>query len=506
MVDRTDILTSIHGRQAGLNSDDELVVNGKVHLGLTEEQAANTNIKGVAGLTASGSFVDLYGLDSGNMTINELKKAFDAGRFYGDQVDRFASVFNRVNTTRIQASYIPSGGSASGKRRMLTYLPIKIGSGDRNTLRLILENQFFDVGTAGMPPVANSNAVAVTGMQIQKSTGGAIVQLTKGGSGTFTMAATDYHIRLDELSPAAFGVSKFTVGDTYYAQIEVEVDYNQYFVQREVNDAGTTQGYIFDPAINVWNKSNAGQPSAPSWSSGSFSTAFQVVGMGVIAVGKFISGDPLVLAGAGDSIFANGNGGSGTASYFMKLLIDNNIAGCQIGRVGGSTSSLTAGDRSTHLFQYSNSAIEEYNTNNDSETLSQLQIRSQTAWSAIRAAAIKSPRNNKYFIIRPYLLLKTDSSNVPNVNWNAGGKISQYNAWLESQKGLIDGPDIVVDPSIGPAGTIRLSTVGKDVPDSDYHKWGVGMNGDSSGTKVHPSYSAAPILAANVLPALPSLN
>lgn len=61
MVDRTDILTSIHGRQAGLNSDDELVVNGKVHLGLTEEQAANTSIIAPAGADNNGGIYDADG-------------------------------------------------------------------------------------------------------------------------------------------------------------------------------------------------------------------------------------------------------------------------------------------------------------------------------------------------------------------------------------------------------------------------------------------------------------
>lgn len=453
----------------------------------------------------------LNGNGSLSLNVKELVKAFDAGRFYGDQVDRFASVYNRVNTSKVLANYIPSGSSASGKRRLLTYHQIKIGSGDRKSLTLVLENQFYDVSTAGMPPVANSNSMLITGLQIQRSTGGTIVQMTKGGvgAGTLTLAATDYDIKLDDLSPGQFGLSSFALDSIYYAHVEVEVDYNQYFVAREAADVLGTEGYIYDPAINTWNKTLTSQPSAPAWSVGNISTTQQVIGLGVIAVGKFVTGDPTTLAAFGDSIWANGNGGLGTASYIAKCMADNKIAGCIIGRVGGSTSSMAAGARSMYLTKYANTAAEEYNTNSAAETLAQLQARSQAAWSLIRGAAIASPRNHKFNIMRPYLLIScsTNKSNS-TVFWNAGGKPELYNAWLETQKGLANGPDIVCDPSIGPAGTIRLSLTGKGTLNSDYYRWASNTNQDPDGNNfaVHPSPNGAAILSGNMTPYLPVLS
>lgn len=103
MVDRTDILTSIHGRQAGLNSDDELVVNGKVHLGLTEEQAANTNIVGPAGADLNGNIYDAAGNEiklSGEMALN-AKVGNNKSYYYnaGTVQDRGGNGGDRVLTT-----------------------------------------------------------------------------------------------------------------------------------------------------------------------------------------------------------------------------------------------------------------------------------------------------------------------------------------------------------------------------------------------------------------------
>ncbi len=441
---------------------------------------------------------------------SELIKAFNSGRFYGADVDRFASIYNRVNTARLQASYIPSGSSAAGKRRLLTYHRVKIGSGDRKSLTLVLENQFYDVSTAGMPPVANANSMLVTGLRMQRSTGGTIVQLTRGGvgAGSLTLAATDFDIKLDDVSPGQFGLSSFALDSEYFVQVEVEVDYNQFFVVREGADIFGTEGYVYDPAINTWNTALTNQPSAPAWSVGNSSTVQQVIGYGVIVVGKFVSGDPVTIAAFGDSIWANGNGGLGTASYIGKLFLDQKIAGCIIGRVGGSTTSMQSGARSMYLTKYGNTGAEEYNTNSSGETLAQLQARSQTAWSLIRGAAIASPRNHKFNILRPYLLLACSTNKATStVFWNAGGKPELYNEWLETQEGLSNGPDIVFDPSIGPAGTIRRSLTGKGVLNSDYYRWADNTNQDPDGAgfAVHPSPNGAAICAGNMAPFIPVL-
>ncbi|BEV07977.1 hypothetical protein [Methylophilus sp. DW102] len=515
---RSAILTGIEFtvNAAITAADSVLVALGKLQKQITDHladskghlnamQKGNSNIAGTAGLSASGSLIALDGSDTGAMTLKELKKAFDAGRFFGPPRALLASRNNRPNTSRRQMTYTPSGQPTSGKRRMLTYQYHVIGSGDRKTLQVIIDNFFFDGNATGGQGVATGNAITVCSVSAQIAVANSpIINFTKGGLSTWTVANGEKESITDEM------LGNFPNGTAYMVRVEIEVDYNQYVPCMEVADTSNAlTATLYDPAINTWNKNSTSYQWGPSWSTGTAGNTTNVIGMGVQLVGKFadsVVGEPMVLCGFFDSIGQNGHDGTGQTSYFYRLLQQYGIAGGSVGRIGGQSDIVTANAYGTYLVKYSNCGMEEFGTNTVSgtETLAQLQARCLATWAAIRAAVLPAPKNNPYFLFRTYLLLNTNSGNTApaSAKWNAGGMVELFNAWLETVKGTPTGPDYVIDPSIGSGGSLRKSTSGKGTLNSDYYLWGAGLTLEG----LHVASPGATIAAANVNAQLPSYS
>lgn len=367
---------------------------------------------------------------------------------------RAASMYNRMSnstTTSVVGS----------TREHVTYKRHRIGSTDFRDLVILLDNYYFQAAS-----IASAGTVTVLGVWIQQGTAGTRVQLTKGGSTTWSLSGATYDNILDPVPPSVFGLAKWSKGEVYIIQVQLSIPAGQAVALGEFSDAGYTEGRFYDPAVTTWDQ-NSGQ--TPTFTGTAPTTNF---GCSPIVLGHPVGGDFKCWAGFGDSIFAQGS----STGYFTKTLIDNQVAGIQVGRSGGTWIPFYSDARGSHLAKYCTMAIEQCGTNPlTGQALGTSQTQAQSTWTAIRAAAAANPsRSITFKILRMPLLMKTGPSwgslaaqTTITSGWGSGEIAEQFNDWLETQVGVAGAIDAFTRVDLGSTPIRGNTTKG----DPDYYKW-----------------------------------
>ena len=338
-----------------------------------------------------------------------------------------------------------------------------IGSGDMNLLRVRLDGwaikSDFTCGGFG-------NDVPITYANVEIN--GIVKQLTWGGATSITIANGAVGQYSDPLLPSDFGLSTFARNSQVWIKYQLDFTTGQTCPILNTTDTGLTEGRWFDPASGaVVNLTGAGALSYTGTTTATFGAAFLLVGTYSSAV------EPITYAMSGDSIFNRG----GLASYGAWVLAHNSsayVSGITFGRSGG-TSDLIVNypTQIGSLIGLCSELVDEYGTNNVGiQTLAQMQTATFAAWAAYRA--LKATGTRPFKLHRVYLLCFTTGTftstagQTVTAKWGSGEQVEQFNAWLLTQVGVGDGPDKVVDATVGASGTIRANTTLGNV---DYYKW-----------------------------------
>lgn len=521
MVDRTDILTSIHGRQAGLNSDDELVVNGKVHLGLTEAQSQNPNVTSVAGIGngviydengnavgpvsisgrfqynqtvtavlapgwsvtgyqwtrdgtnisgATSSTYTLVGADIGKAVTVKVSGLTYTGQdgetviYTGPKLLRFATAFNKLASGSV-------GVASGGERRVAARMHRPIGSSAKKSLQVVANNFFLSgIDALTVPPTA----LTVVGCYIEGNNRS--VRVSWGGNFTPTFSAGAADIPSDEVLPSQFGLANFNRDRVMYLRIEVSVpDGGNIPVSEGVESLSNCRSY-YASAGSVDNLSGTGTMTFTGTTSATFELPFLIVGEDVDTAadaGSFI--------GLGDSLFAQG----GPSSYFHQACAgsgSNYISGCSISKVGAVANLWTANATTLGKFiKYANRVNEEFGTNMVGSSLSSIQTALQTVWSGLKANKSTHPQARDLVILRSPLMNRTTDvtgATVHSATWNAGGIVEQLNDWLATQEAQVNGFNVFVANLIDSPNLMRRGAGTKGVADSDFYKWLATVTGE----------------------------
>lgn len=388
---------------------------------------------------------------------------------------RFASTMNRVATATTSVEASP--------RRLVTFKQATIGSSDFASLAVLLDNYFYQVNGA----IGSAGIVTVNGIWLQSLSGGTIARLTKAGQATWSVDGDTIDNVTDSILPTVFGLTTFGRNTDWVIRSDINLPVGSTAALLEGTDAGLPEGTFYDPAVNTWQDSN-GYAFVPSFDPPVDANNF---GSPTILLGIPVGGDARTYSLVGDSIFAQGN----RSSYGCVALKRSNMAGCQIGRGGASSSVLGQGSKATHLLKYCNAVIDEYGTNDDFSGFAGLKALALSAWATIRAAMIPAGSGIKNKIIRVPLLFRTTGSQSGNTTqtvssgWGAGGDVEQFNSWLLSRVG------IEIDQFIDPRSAARYGNVpGTD----DYYKWLADYTYDG----LHPNPAGAAALAAALSPSL----
>lgn len=313
-----------------------------------------------------------------------------------------------------------SGTQTDGLSRM----KITIGSGDRSYLVL----SFYGWNMTAAALTLQPNAYTVVGCYLEKGDGSQSVQVTfDGGSGTKVINAGDTDIQSDRIQPSSFtSTSVFARDSTWFVRLQVRAATgNLPGGTMLYTDLGfpAQVGLRIDPAVYV-SSTVGGTGNMPATGSG-WTDNYKAPYL-PIALGPFVSGDPVTILGIGDSIIA-GAGDNATSvpvhGSFQRALFNTDLAtgaigGCNMGS-SGAVGSLWQGTNAAlgkAYWKYAKHAVEEFGTNEF------LNVGSGTAgqatctlnWTALRAAGIQS-------IVRPLLTPRVTGTSIAAANISGSG-------------------------------------------------------------------------------------
>lgn len=435
--------------------------------------------------------------DLAGTTVNTLRGGAPAES--ATQPLRFASPTN----------FMPQGFNVSDtvKRHVISRQIHYIGSGDMSELRLMLVgwvNGQNSITTQG-------NAVTYTQIFICKEGASAGFNVKFGGQTSVTVYDGQQAVISDPILPSLFGLTKFTRGERYDITIDLPfatggINFPQY---DNMNGAGSGNGYdsgffglTCDPGTTTFDNINS--YGSINWTGPDVGVlGGQVAG---ILLGKFITGDPGVYLGIGDSIVAGVGAGSaageGKGSFFTRSLFPtdgvpsvNPVAGCNAGYSGGlSQVWLNTSNASqmnlVSLSKYANRFIEEYGINSiggagGSGPAATIVADCQSIYKLVRTAA---PVTNgaALKIMRTSLLCKTDASGAnPFSGCGVGDTLDFFNQQIVTAAGSAPGSDAVVNMRTA---IVASQTVGTTAN----FEWAATMTDDG----VHPSEIGHAALAA----------
>lgn len=318
---------------------------------------------------------------------------------------RFSSPTNRTpNNKRVN--------STSTVQRMVTRVPHYIGSGDQFELRPVLNNWCQWLGSTDLP--GNTQTVYNTFMELP---GVSTKRCTYdgGANGTILIDGQDDKVG-DPITPAAFGLAKFTQGTLYYMRHEVEVPAGGTFMSVDTFDANSSGGHVFDPAVTQCT--NIGGSGDLQYNGAVTFTSLLVV---PLMIGKFVSGDPVTWFFVGDSItngvgdtLSNGRGKGYAGRALAGSDWATSIAGCNASKPNGQAAAWSS--RMAKLCKYANNHWEAFGPNNfdntpnaDPSTVGYVLDLSRAIWQSCKDSASTVPGATPQRTFRMKMLPRTDA-------------------------------------------------------------------------------------------------
>lgn len=284
---------------------------------------------------------------------------------------RALSPANIVNAVTLQAS-------SGTQLHQISRQPLWIGSGDADSL-VISFNGWYVNGSGGAVTVMPNDYVVVSArVEAPGATSlGQTVAVTFSGSRTKTITAGTTDNQSDVLTPAMFGLSKFTYGDRYFLRLEISVTTAALKFPTNTTISylsGAGIGLNFDPA--VYNGSTVDSPGFGAVGTGSAGgwTQQQQPYMPIV-LGTFVTGDPATYFGTGDSLVQGQNdssqkghiAGGFVRSLWATDLVSNPNGGITLAASGATApnvwSNTAASTLAAPLMKYCKVLYEEFGTN-----------------------------------------------------------------------------------------------------------------------------------------------
>lgn len=382
-------------------------------------------------------------------------------------------------------------------RRLRSQLVI---GADCTELKLLFTNWY-----AGASAVTdNSNAVDIVKVSLEKVSGGsAYTTVNFSGARTATLSAGQESLLSDSILPAAFGLSKFTRGESYFVRVHDRVASagHAWVSSRDGSTitGATDYALVYDIATaTVGDVDGTGNIA----SSGTGRTAANIAGPIVLC--RPVDASVSVFVAVGDSITEHTSGSQGQIQgWFGASLWDagytngpaagtNPRPGLNLGR-GQSVAALWSTGSYTKLralLQYGNVLIDNYGINGTGTAPSYPEV--QAIWNEARGRAYKK-------IIRHKLLPRTTSTDswatagnqTKVAGYLGGGEFLLFNDFLASQLGV----------------KIDLLILNADVRDTDGDKWlSNGTAAYATGDGLHPNNTTHGLIGANARAAYNSLG
>lgn len=283
---------------------------------------------------------------------------------------RALSPTNVINGVSLNAA-------AGTQLHTLDRMPIWVGSGDADSMVLSFNGWY--VNASGVV-TAMPNDYTVVALRIEPPGATLLSQtvpVTFSGSRSVVVTAGSTDLQCDVLTPAMFGLTKFTRGERYLLRLELAVA-----AAAQKFPTNTTVSYlsgvgialVFDPA--VFNGSSVDVPGVGGISTGSNGgfTQQQQPYMPIV-LGTFVTGDPMTAFGTGDSLVQGQNDSSQKgyiAGGFTRSLLDTDLNANPVGGITMACSGAVAANmwgttNATNLaapfMRYCKVLYEEFGTN-----------------------------------------------------------------------------------------------------------------------------------------------
>lgn len=327
------------------------------------------------------------------------------------------------------------------------HFPYVIGSGDVSGIK------FSDIGwtRTTSTTVDFTNPITIDAAVIHDTINYAPVY--KGGSRTWTITGGDNDSQCDLILPSALGLSKFTLGATYWwkARITLAVaGHNVPFANgRHTGSRTNSQAWWVNPAATFVSTVDAPghftyTGTAPDARTNTYCP---------IMLGNFVTGDPMTVFGVGDSIHQGQGDSTGVLNgfgIFQRAMHDDNtvvrqLASINFNRIGGASSGFNGAtnDRCAYWATYCNTGVLQHGTNDFGTNGTGLAIATmlnsnRTTYTKVRGYGVQK-------IVQVKIGPRTSSTDsfatetnqtATGAGWVSGGDTDLYNTALNSELGV----------------------------------------------------------------------
>ncbi|PZQ46160.1 MAG: hypothetical protein DI551_05635 [Micavibrio aeruginosavorus] len=347
---------------------------------------------------------------------------------------------------------------------------------------------------------------------------GVAVPVTWGGSSSKLIANGDNKIISDEVSASAFGLTKFNRNSTVYVKGRGHVPITDgklpTHLPLEAQISGSQQKWYI-PASTTPSAVNA---------TGAFTFTGTTPGGSNRVHTPFLLGRPVdpdtkVYFGVGDSILMGshdnlntGNNGLYGVGIFQRAMHDGSFANpfpsCNFSLSSMYASAMTgSNDKWAEWCIYANTGLDELLTNdiiNASASLATCQSRCLDIWGKMRSKGISK-------IIRTGLLCYTSSTDsfasnqtVINSDWDAGGKVEQFNSWAQGRVGIEIDAYVELTSILNPSNKRQylMNGTAYRTTDDGLHPYSNGANGignELAGADIRQAFTAVKSIVRNAM-------
>jgi len=319
---------------------------------------------------------------------------------------RMAAVNNTVNNGTM---------TIAGKNRCYIRIPYMIGSGDLSEIKL--SHYGYNMTIGGLS--SNANSFDITLGAIANAAGTVSVPVLYSAGRLLTVAGSAHDVQMDSILPAAFGLSKFTRGDVYWLKMQVDFATAGYLPTAVSFRANGNPGaqYLWVDSASSGVAAGTGVDDPGPFTITGTAASSQGYGYMPVMLGKFVSGDPDVWYGAGDSDL-NSVGDVDTAQwgmgFFTRALLDNGtpsrvLAGFNCAKPSGYITVFRTLTNLAKWSAYCNSGVEECGLNDLGSTTGTLLstatflTQCKAAWAIMRGQGVQK-------VLRTWMLGRLQSS------------------------------------------------------------------------------------------------
>lgn len=403
---------------------------------------------------------------------------------------RAVSAFNR-HPSKAQA-----GSTTYGSRVAMVQEHI-IGSGDVDGIVARLVNFFGAVsGTTNI-----SNTVSIQELYLEHEGLNMTKPMAFGGNQGVTLTAGQQEQLSDVILPSAFGLTKFSRGDRLRFRAIFNVPQSgawptvSYYDSFSSTGATGSVAKAYDPSVTTCT--NIAGTGALTFTG----TAPSIINiLPIVMLGTFVSGDPLVVLGAKDSLgegFYDASATFGAGQFNRALVGDGSapIAGFNASVFGTTYQLWTNGGLMYALLKYVNFVDYGLGTNsftystNTPATLTTILNADKTVWTAMRNNAVSGTGLRTLKISGEMLGPRTASGGdyttlsgqtILSAVWNNGGDVATRNATYLTYVGA------QLDYTYDPGPVLRGGT---DPSQDPFYKWAPNLSQD--GTHYNSAGAAA---------------